>query len=343
MTKKDDMESKNNINEIGRDDRRLLVALCVLVLAMIVLFLVGMFLLKPAAPVVQGEVEATSVRVSGKLPGRLMRLYVQEGDKVNTGDTLAHIYSSTVDAKLYQAQSMADAAKAQNAKVDAGARAQIISAAHNLWQQAQAGEKIAKKTFERVENLFLQGVVSEQKRDEARAAYEAAKAQADAAKSQYDMAVEGAQKEDKVAALAMSNAARGGVMEVESILEDQYLIAPCDGEISEISPNVGELVATGAPMMSVLQNADAWIVFNVREEMLPSFPMGEEIEVMIPALNKKKVKARVFYIRDMGSYAVWSATKAAGEYDSKTFEVKARPIEKEENLRAGMSCVKVEN
>lgn len=336
------MDTKNNINEVEREDRRLLVALGVLVLVMIGLFLVGMFLIKPAEPMVQGEVDATSVRVSGKLPGRVKQFYVQEGDNVKAGDTLVHIYSSTVDAKLYQAQSMADAASAQNAKVDAGARVQVINSARDLWIQAKAAETIAKKTYDRLENLYKQGVVSEQKRDEARAAYDASVAQAAAAKSQYDMAIEGAQKEDKEAALAMKNAARGGVMEVESILEDQYLVAPCDGEISEIYPNVGELVATGAPVMSVLQLEDAWIVFNVREEMLNSLTMGKEIDVMIPALDKKVVKARVFFIRDMGSYAVWSATKAAGEYDSKTFEVKARPVVAVENLRPGMSGILVE-
>lgn len=336
------MDKKNNINEVEREDRRLLVALGVLTLVMVCLFLVGMFLIKPATPVVQGEIDATSVRVSGKLPGRVKQFYVQEGDRVKEGDTLAHIYSSTVDAKLYQAQSVADAASAQNAKVDAGARMQVINSARDMWITAQAAETIAKKTYERLENLYKQGVVSEQKRDEALAAYEASVAQVSATKSQYDMAVEGAQREDKQAARAMKNAAQGGVMEVESILEDQYLIAPCDGEISEIYPHVGELVATGAPVMSVLQIDDAWVVFNVREDMLAKLTMGKEIDVMIPALDKKVVKACVFYIRDMGSYAVWSATKAAGEYDSKTFEVKARPIEKIDNLRPGMSGILVE-
>ncbi|MBE6309740.1 MAG: HlyD family efflux transporter periplasmic adaptor subunit [Bacteroidales bacterium] len=336
------MEDKKTINEVEREDRRLLASLGILVLVMIGLFLVGMFLIKPAKPVVQGEVDARSVRVSGKLPGRVTHFYVQEGDRVKAGDTLVHIYSSTVDAKLYQAQMMADAASAQNAKVDAGARIQVVNSARDLWLQAQAAEEIAKKTYVRLENLYKQGVVSEQKRDEARAAYDAAVAQSAAAKSQYDMAVEGAQKEDKKAALAMKNAARGGVMEVESILEDQYLTAPCDGEISEIYPNEGELVATGAPVMSVLQIEDAWVVFNVREEMLNTLTMDKEIEVMIPALADKVVKARVFYIRDMGSYAVWSATKAAGEYDSKTFEVKARPMEQVENLRPGMSGILIE-
>lgn len=331
----------DKIKEMEQEDRRLLMALAGLVVVMIILFIVGMFLLKPAEVPVQGQADATSVRISGKLPGRVMDFCVQEGERVKKGDTLVHIHSSTVDAKLYQAQSMENAASAQNQKVDAGTRVQLINSARDLWLQAQAAQTIAKKTYERMENLFKQGVVSEQKRDEAFAAYEVANARVSAAKSQYDMALIGAQKEDKAAALAMKNAARGGVLEVESILEDQYLTAPCDGEVSEIYPQEGELVGTGTPIMSVLKNEDTWIVFNVREEMLNTLTMGKEIEVMIPGLDKKIVRAKVFYIRDMGSYAVWSATKAAGEYDSKTFEVKARPLEQIENLRPGMSVILV--
>lgn len=324
-----------------QEDRRLLAALGILVIVMILLFIAGMFLIKPAQVPIQGQADATSVRISGKLPGRVAEFYVREGNRVKRGDTLVHIYSSTVDAKLYQAQSMENVAAAQNKKVDAGTRVQIINSARDLWLQAQAAQSIAKKTYDRMENLYVQGVISEQKRDEARAACDAANAQAAAAKSQYDMAVEGAQKEDKAAALAMKNAARGGVMEVESILEDQYLTAPCDGEISDIYPHEGELVGSGTPIMSVLKNEDTWIVFNVREEMLNTLSMGKVIEVMIPGLDKRTIKTEIFYIRDMGSYAVWSATKAAGEYDSKTFEVKARPLETVTGLRPGMSAVLV--
>lgn len=333
------MEDIKYKKEMEREERRLLAALGILVAVLLLLFIAGMFLIKPASVEVQGQADATSVRVSGKLPGRVAEFFVQEGDRVKSGDTLVHIYSSTVDAKLYQAKSMEDAASAQNRKVDAGARVQVINSARDLWLQAQAAHTIAKKTYDRMENLYKQGVVSEQKRDEAQAAYSVAAAQEAAAKSQYDMAVEGAQKEDKQAALAMKNAAVGSVMEVESILEDQYLVAPCDGEISDIYPNVGELVAAGTPIMNVLKIDDMWITFNVREEMLNKLNMGKEISVKIPGLDMKEVNARIFYIRDMGDYAVWSATKAAGEYDSRTFEVKARPDERVENLRPGMSVL----
>ena len=323
------------------NERRLLIALGILVGGLVILAILGAWLIKPAEPLIQGQADATSVRVSGKLPGRVTEFFVKEGDRVKRGDTLVHIHSSTADALLYQAQSMEDAASAQNRKIDAGTRTQIINAARDLWIEAKAALTISEKTYKRMENLYRQGVVSEQKRDEALAAYNAAKAQATAAKSQYDMAVEGAQREDKQSAEAMTNAAKGSVMEVQSILEDQYLTAPCDGEISVIYPNIGELVAMGAPIMNVLKIDDMWISFNVREELLNTLTLGKDVEVAIPALDMLHTRAQVFYIADMGSYAVWSATKAAGEYDSKTFEVKLRPVNHIPNLRPGMSAILV--
>lgn len=190
-----------------------------------------------------------------------------------------------------------------------------------------------------MQNLFNEGVVSEQKRDEAKAAYDAAVAAHKAAQSQLDLAVSGAQKEDKESAAAMVDVAKGGVAEVQSLLEDQYLLAPCDGQIDAVYPEESELVSLGAPIMSLLKLSDKWVTFNVREELLNDMPMGGEIEIMIPALDQKKTKAKIYYIRDLGTYATWQATKATGQWDSKTFEVKARTIDTIPALRPGMSVV----
>ena len=297
----------------------------------------GFLFIKQAPDTIQGQGDATEVRISGKLPGRVAELYVEEGQHVKAGDTLVHIHSSLVEARMAQAEAMETVANATNAKVDAGTRSQIIASAKDIWAQAQAASGIAQKTYNRMENLFAKGVVSEQKRDEAKAAYEAAKAGEAAAKSQYELAVAGAQKEDKEAARAMVNAAKSGVNEVGAVLEDQYLIAPCDGEITEIFPNVSELVAMGAPIMN-LQKDDHWAVFNVRENLLKDIKNGSKIKVRIPALDLETTMT-VFYIKDLGTYANWQATKSTGDYDARTFQVKARPEKKIENFRPGMSVI----
>ena len=324
---------------VRKKDKALLAALAIFAIVVACIAIVGILLIRPDKTITQGQADCDAVRVSGKLPGRVEMIYVKPGDYVHKGDTLAKVYSSTVDAKLYQAQAMQSAAAAQNVKVDRGTRDELKKSALGLLQQAQAAETIARKTFQRMQSLFEQGVITEQKRDEAQAAFDAATAQVAAAKSQYEMALNGAQREDKLASQSMANAAKGSVMEVKSLLEDQYLIAPCDGEVSEIYPQEGELVAMGTPIMSISKLNDMWVSFNVREEMLNDLPMGKEISVIIPALGNKETKLKIYYVHDMGSYATWQATKAYGEYDSKTFEVKAHPTEALENFRPGMSVI----
>lgn len=321
----------------------LVVTLVCVVVAVALIALIGFTFIKPAPAIVEGQAEAASVRISGKLPGRVVEFYVTEGQEVHAGDTLVHIHSSLAEARLYQAEAMQNATAAQNRKVDAGTRRQIVESAHDLYLQAQAARGIAQKTYERLERLYTQKVVSEQKRDEAKAAYDAAVAAENAARSQWQMARDGAQREDKESAAALVDAAKGGVMEVEALLQDQYLTSPCDGQVDVIYPHEGELVSLGAPIMNVVKMQDKYVTFNVREELLKDLPMGKEITVMIPALDKKEIKATVYYVRDMGSYAVWRSTKATGEWDSRTFQIKARPNEAVPELRPGMSIIYLEN
>ena len=308
-------------------------------IVVIVLAIVGFCLLRQPAEIIEGQADATSVRISGKLPGRVAEFYVQEGDMVKAGDTLVHIHSSLAEARLMQAEAMETAAAAQNQKIDAGTRSQIIQTARQLVAQANAARVIAQKTYDRMEALYKQGVISEQKRDEAKAAYDAAVAGEGAAQSQLDMALQGAQSEDKRSAQAMVNVARGGVAEVESLLEDQYLTAPCDGQIDQIYPEPGELVSLGAPIMSLLKVSDKWVTFNVREDLLKDLKLGDEISVMVPGLGKKDINVKIYYVRDLGSYATWHATKSTGDWDSRTFQIKARPVENQPDLRPGMSII----
>ena len=333
------MATEQQSTEVRKKDKALLAAVGVFTLAMVCIAILGILLIKPPKDTIQGQADCDVVRVSGKLPGRVVKFYVHEGDYVHKGDTLVSIYSKTVYASLYKARPMQSAAASQSQKVDRGTRDELKRTAANAVQQAQAAEGIARKTYERMENLFKQGVVSEQKRDEAKAAYEAASAAVRTAKSQLDLAQNGAQSEDKSASRSLVDAARGTVMEVESLLEDQYLIAPCDGEVSEIFPHEGELVSLGTPIMSISKLSDMWVAFNVREEKLAELGMGKEVSVTIPALNNMATKLRIYYVHDMGSYAVWSATKAYGQYDSKTFEIKARPVKPIEGFRPGMSVL----
>lgn len=320
-------------------EKGLTIGLVAIILVIVLLALIGFFLLDPKAEIVQGQAEATQIRISGKLPGRIAEYWVEEGQRVHRGDTLVRISSPDAEAKLLQASAMESVYKATNEKVDNGARKEVIQSAYDMWQKALAGLEIAKKSFDRMNALYEKGVISAQKRDEVEAQYKAMVATESAARAQYDLAVSGAQSEDKKAAAAMVLAAQGGVNQVKSVLADSYLTAPVDGEVSEIFPNVSELVGTGAPIMNVLQLDDMWVTFNVREELLKDFTMGKEINVTIPALGNEKAVLKIYFIKDMGSYAVWRATKATGSYDARTFQIKARPTSPIKDLRPGMSVL----
>ena len=298
----------------------------------------GFFFLNQEDNTLQGEAEVTEVRISSKVPGRIEKFFVQEGDSVHRGDTLAILSAPDVYAKLSQATAAEQGAAAQSNKAQKGARVEQINGAYEIWQKAKVGVDIAQKSFTRVQNLYNKGVTTAQKRDEAEANYNAAVATEKAAKSQYDMAKNGAEREDKEAALAMLNRAKGAVAEVDSYITETYLISPVDGRISDRFPNVGELVGTGAPIMNVMDLSDKWGTFNVREDRLERFKVGQTITAFVPALNKD-VQLKVYYMKDLGSYAAWKATKTTGGYDRKTFEVRGHFVEDQSGILPGMSLV----
>lgn len=299
---------------------------------------IGFFMLRKGPEIVQGQAEVTEYRVSSKVPGRILEFRVKEGQTVRAGDTLAILEAPDVQAKLEQARAAEAAAQAQNEKALKGARQEQIQAAYEMWQKAQAGVTIAEKSYKRIKNLYDQGVVSAQKLDEITAQRDAALATEKAAKAQYTMAKNGAEREDKAAAAALVNRAKGAVAEVESYINETYLIAQKNGEVSEIFPKQGELVGTGAPIMNVAVMDDMWVTFNVREDLLQSLTVGTEFEAFVPALDKN-IRLKVNYMKDLGTYAAWKATKTTGQFDLKTFEVRALPTDKVEGLRPGMSVI----
>ena len=318
--------------------KNILLAIAGFVAVVIIVALIGFLALGREPDVKQGQVEVSEYRVSSKVPGRILEIRVKEGDYVKVGDTLAILDAPDVRAKMEQARSAENAAAALELKAQNGARKEQIQGALSVLQQAKAGYEIAEKSYNRIQRLFDEGVVSAQKRDEVYANYKAMEAQMKAAQSQYDMAVNGARMEDKMAAAAQVGRARGAVNEVNSYIHETVQVAQMEGEVADIYPKVGELVGTGSPIMSIAVMEDMWGTFNIREDQLNGMKVGSEFTAFVPAFNKD-IKMKVYYLKDQGSYAVWKATKANGQYDLKTFEVKARPVEKLEGLRPGMSLI----
>lgn len=318
--------------------KSVMMALAAFSVAVIIVGVIGFFTIGKDDEVIQGQIDVEEYRVSSKVPSRILEIRVKEGDYVHVGDTLAILDAPDVEAKKLQAESAENAAAAMSEMAQAGARQEQIQGAYELWQQAKAGLDIHKKSYERVQRLFDEGVISEQKRDEAYASYKAFEAQEKAAKSQYDMAKNGARNEEKAAAKAQVNRAKGAVKEVSSYISETVQIAQTEGEVTTIYPKVGELIGSGSPIMTISIMNDVWGAFNIREDQLKGMKKGDTFQAYLPAFDKE-ITLKVSSIKDLGSYATWKATKSNGQYDMKTFEVKARPTAKFDGLRPGMSVV----
>lgn len=321
------------------NNKSLVAGLSAIIGAVVIVALVGLFAIRPQPELITGEADASEYRVSNMVPGHVDTIYVREGDRVHAGDTLAHIGSRQVDAKMMQATAARSAATAQSQKAKHGARDQQVEMARQVWQKAQAAEEVYRKSYERVKGLKEKGVVAQQKLDEVEAQYKVAQADCAAAEQQYLMAKEGAQKEDIAAAAALVDRAGGAVAEVQSYLDDSYLIAPCDGVVLELFAKVGDLIGTGSPVVSILDMSDSWFFFSVREDMLKGIENGDSVKVRIPALGEQRYSCKVSKVQAMASYATWRATKTNGQYDVKSFDVKVVPTEPIEGLRAGMTAI----
>lgn len=313
------------------------IILIAIILGLVALF--GALSIKDEDTTTQGQADVTEVRISSKVPGRIKAILVEEGQYVHAGDTLALLDAPEVDAKLSQAMAAVDAASAISRKAEHGTRIEQQQGAYEMWQKAKAGLAKAENDYRRAKNLYDQGVTTKKMLDDATVGRDAAIATERAAKSQYDMAKNGAQQEDKDAASAQTARARSAVSEVNAYKGETVLIAQQDGEVLEIFPQIGELVGTGAPIMTIGLMDKMWVAFNIREDHLSGIAMNQKVKAIVPALDNKEVELVVYQMRDMGSYAAWKATKTTGQFDMKTFEVKARPTAPIEGLRPGMSVL----
>ena len=324
---------------MAKKNYNLLIGVAALVAVVLIVAIVGYIVSRPKDVVIQGEAEATEYRVSGKVPGRIEEFRADEGEYVRKGDTLVILDSPEIRSKIAEANAARAAAVAQRNKAYNGAQKEQITGAYEMWQKALVGEDVMRKSYERIRTLHDQKVVSDQKYDEVEAQYKAAVATSAAAKSQYDLAVKGARQEDKDAAVALVERANAAVELVNAYLDEINLTSPANGIISDRYPKVGELVGQGSPIMTIQDLDDMWFTFNILEDRLHSLKSGDKVQLTVPALDNRKVTATVYYIAVRESYATWRATKEIGEFDTKTFEVRARPDGRVDGLRPGMSVI----
>lgn len=329
----------NNTTQATNSTKSIILGIGIIAILMVLIASAGFIFFGEKEDIITGQVEVDEIRIAGKVPGRIAEFLVEEGQSVKEGDTLVRIYSPEVLAKLEQAEAAKAAAEAQNQKAIAGARKEQKEGAYELWQKAKAGLEVAEKSFARVEKLFKEGVVPAQKYDEVLAQLKAMQATERAARSQYDMAINGAQREDKMAAQALVARASGAISEVDAYMKESALLAPSAGTVSEIFPHKGELVGTGAPIMNIADYTATRVLCAVREDKLAKIKYGSKLKATVPALGDKAIELSVVKMKDMGSYATWKATKPRNEHDLRTFELTLKPTTSIEGLLPGMTVV----
>ncbi len=294
---------------------------------------------RPGAERIQGQIEAQQYAISSKVAGRIDKVLVREGDTVRKGQLVFSLISPEIEAKLAQAKGGRDAADALAQQAEKGARSQQIEAARDQWRQAETAVKLLEKTFNRLDSLYRDGVLAEQKRDEVQAQLQAARHSADAARQVFLMTEEGSRDEEKKAAAGTVRMAAGAVAEIEAYAADTRITSWNDGEVSQVLLQSGELAPQGFPVVTILDMQDVWAVLHIREDLLQNFAKGSEFTVSIPALGQGTHIFRVSHVAPMGDFAVWRATQADKGFDMRSFEIEARPVKPLKDLRVGMSVL----
>ena len=287
-------------------------------------------------PVLTGLVDATEIDVASKIPGRIKELAVKEGDQVKEGDKLLVIESEEILAKMDQASAAIGAAQAKLKMARHGARVEEKKQAKKALEAAQQQAEITRKMHDRLIALREKDAVSQAKFDEVEFQFNVAQAQLGLAQARVEMVENGARSEEIEALEQLVKQGEGVLSEVKSYSKEMVQNAPITGEVSKIILHKGELAATGYPIITLVDMSDIWAAFSVREDLLKSLAIGQDIKVQIPALGKTATM-KVFHIAPLGDFATWRATSDKNSFDLKTFEVKVRPTEPIEGLRPGMS------
>ncbi|CAI1675282.1 HlyD family secretion protein [Serratia plymuthica] len=287
----------------------------------------------------QGEVDAPEVIVASKAKGRVIERLVERGDDVKGGQAMIQLDSPELMAQLRSAQATRDEAKAQLDQSLHGTREESIRNLRASLAQAEAQYRNAQNDYNRNLSIAGKGYISKSELDSSRRSRDTAFQQVQAAKANLDEGVNGDRIELRQQYAAALRAAEENLLEVKAQTDDLRVLAPVDGEVGPIPAEVGELLNAGSPLVTLIRVPDAYFVFNLREDILAHVRKGDKIQMRVPALQNKMIEAEVRYIAPLGDYATKRATRATGDFDLKTFEVRLYPSQPVDGLRPGMSSL----
>jgi len=308
------------------------------IVAAVVVGLSAFYLLRPEPLLVQGEADATRFDIAARVDGRVKEIPVERGQNVPANAVLVSIDNPETVAKLEQMRTAMAVAEAQLANVLVGTRAEVVAARKAELERAQAAVVLAQKTFDRARILTEQGNAPQARLDQVTDALHESERAVDQAQSAYDQAVNGYTKEERAIAKSNVEKANADIQSVQSIIDQLVVYAPVASQVYQRNVEPGEYVSPGVPLVTLIDLADVWIHFDLREDLVKGLKVGDRFDVHIPALDDRRVTVEVKLIATKGEYASWRATRASGDFDLRTFSIRAYPVQPVPELRPGMSA-----
>jgi HlyD family secretion protein len=312
-----------------------------IVVAAVVAAIIGLsvwYLVRGQPLLIQGEVDATRFDMAARVDGRVAQIPVDRGQNVAAGAVLVKIDNPETLAQKNQAITADLVAEAQLAHINAGTRAEEIAARKAALERAQAAVVLAQKTYDRISKLTGLGHASVADLDKATDSLDESQRGADQAKSAYDQAVNGYTKEEREIAEATVKKAIADTKQVQSIIDQMVVYAPVASQVYQRNVEPGEYVSPGVPLITLIDLNDMWVHFDLREDLVKTLKVGDRFKVRIPALGDREITVEVKLIATKGEYASWRATRATGDFDLRTFSIRAYPVDEVAGLRPGMSA-----
>lgn len=332
-------EIKEQSTQTAKSKPIIKIAIAVIIIALLGFIAFGLWkAYQPKQVELQGRVEAETLHVSTKVPSRIEEIYVQDGQQIKKGQVLIRLVSPEVDAKKQQALASLQSALALQSTAERGSQQENIESLYANWQSLKAQQQLAETTYQRGENLYKEGVISRQRRDEMQAAAFSSKEMAHSAYQQYARAERGSTPQQKSSADAQVKIAQAAVDEANALSAETQLLAPINGTVSKIYGKPSELVATGVPVVSILQDDEISISLNIREDQYAQVYQAKTLQGFIPALNRS-AEFKIEHIDAEGEFATIKTTRQTGGYDIRSFKIKLIPTQKIADLKVGMSVL----
>jgi len=312
-----------------------------IIVALVIAAVAGLsiwYLVRPQPLLVQGEVDATRFDIAARVDGRVAEIPVERGQNVAASAVLVKIDNPETIAKHAQALAAKVVAEAQLANINVGTRVEVIAARKAAYERAQSSVVLAQKTFDRVRQLAEHGNAPQARLDQATDSLHESQRATDEAKSSYEQAVNGYTKEEHEIAEANVGKALADIQAAQSIIDQMVVYAPVASQVYQRNVEPGEYVSPGVPLVTLIDLNDTWIHFDLREDLVRTLKVGDRFDVRIPALADRRIAVEVRLIATKGEYASWRATRATGDFDLRTFAVRAYPVDKVPELRPGMSA-----